>query len=193
MKALFILLFFPLINIFAQDYQYFLYESKQEQFFRIHPGRSDIMHYIYMDKGDIQYNSLFEIDEKTTKLIIPNDGFYEIQGTFSFSMNTGNLRGAKAGINFGFVKIIPSQEVYFAATRFSFEEKNQNEYVQVQIYPTIVYLEKGVVIAPALSTGLLNKPIVNAHLGTNDKTSEQTAIKWSIKLISNETAQQKYY
>lgn len=193
MKFFLFFLMFPLYSAISQEYNFFFYESKKEQNFRLHPGRSDQLHYVYMDKGDIKYNTLFEISDETKRLVIPKDGFYEIEGRFSFNMNTGNLKGAKAGINFGFVKIGLANEVYIAATRFSFEENNQNQYIEIPVYPTIVYLEKGSVLAPAISSGLLNKPIVNAHLGCEKTAESCTALKWSLKFISDDTFQQKYY
>ena len=62
----------------SQSYSYFLYESSANQYFRFHPGASKKMLYVNMDRNDIVFNSIFNIDESTSKLIIPSSGFYDI-------------------------------------------------------------------------------------------------------------------
>lgn len=177
----------------SQSYSYFLYESSANQYFRFHPGASKKMLYVNMDRNDIVFNSIFNIDERTSKLIIPSSGFYEISGYYHFNLNTGNVKNSRAGINFGFVQIKSGIEEYIASKRVSYTENTQNLYSDIYIHPTIVYLEEGVVIAPAVSTGLLDKPIVNGHIGCEKNNKDCISLKWSLKKISNETNSQKYF
>lgn len=171
-------------------YQFFYYETSMEAYFRLHPGAYKKILYIQMDRNDIVSNTLFPIDDTTKKLEIPSDGYYEIFGAISFNLNTGNIHFSRAGINFGFVKVFNQIEQYIASTRWSFTEENQNTPCVVHIPKTIVYLEKGAVIAPALSTGLLDKPIVNAHIAPYNN---EFSLQWGIKKISNEQGHQTFY
>ena len=177
----------------AQEYAFFHYESSKEQYFKFHPGANKKFLYVNLDRNDIIFNSLFEIDANTQKLIIPQNGYYEISGYFHFDLRTGNLKNSRAGMNFGFVQIKNGVEEYIAGTRISYTENNQDVFMDIYIDPTIIYLEQGVVIAPAISTGLLDKPILNAFLGCKNNTKECTAFEWSLKRISNEESSQKYF
>lgn len=194
MRKIFLLyLLIFLTNGWAQEYAFFHYESKLEQYFKFHPGASKKILYVNMDRNDIVFNSLFDLDEKTTQLIIPISGFYEISGYFHFDLRTGNVKNSRAGINFGFVQIQNGIEDYIAGTRISYTETNQDGFLDIYIDPTIVYLEKGVIIAPVMSTGLLDKPIVNAYLGCERTNKDCIAFQWSLKRISNEASSQKYF
>lgn len=190
---LFIFYLLTLTPTQAQEYAYFHYESSNEQYFKFHPGANKKFMYVNIDRNDILFNSLFEIDNKTQKLIIPVSGFYEVSGYLHFDLRTGNLKNARAGMNFGFVQIKNGIEEYIAGTRISYTEKNQDVFMDIYIDPTIIYLEQGVIVAPAISTGLLDKPILNAYLGCEKNTKDCTAFQWSLKRISNEESSQKYF
>lgn len=177
----------------AQNYLFFHYESSHQQYFKFHSGANKKMLYVNMDRNDIVFNTLFEINESTKKLIIPQSGFYELSGFYRFNLNTGNINGTRAGINFGFVQIKSGIEEYIAGTRISYTNKTQDQFLDVHIYPTIIYLDEGVVIAPVLSTGLLDKPIVNAEIGCPKSDKNCISFKWSLKKISDEASQQKYF
>lgn len=189
----FLITLFALNFLHAQDYAFFHYESSKGQYFKFHPGANKKFLYVKLDRNDIEFNSIFDINESTQKLIIPVSGYYEISGRYHFDLRTGNVKNSRAGINFGFVQIKNGIEEYIAATRISYTEYNQDGFMNIYIDPTIVYLEQGVVIAPAISTGLLDKPIVNAYLGCKTNETNCTAFEWSLKRISNEASSQKYF
>lgn len=190
----FVVISFLFVNqIFAQKENSFHYEHSLEQKFRFRPGTSKTFFTINLDKENIIDNSLFEINSETTKIIIPSAGFYEVSGKFHFNLNTGNINYSRAGINFGFIQIVDKKETYIAATRFSYKKENQEGFQNVFIQPTIVYLEKGVVLAPAISVGLLDKVILNAVLACEEEDKKCTTFEWTIKKISNEVFKQQYF
>lgn len=190
----FILLLFFLIPFKSLAQQpLFQYKTSDQQFFKIHRGTDKTFHYIKIDRGQIVSNTLFEIEETTTKLAIPQDGFYEIKATFHFNPNTSLIKNNRGGINFGIVQISEGNEQYIAATRKSFDESNQMIFSTITVYPTIVYLQKDVVVAPAISSGLIGNVLLGCEIGCEKKNKNCTTFEWEIKLISSEKAYQKYY
>ncbi|UUV22686.1 hypothetical protein [Paenimyroides aestuarii] len=184
------LLFFPLLA-FSQET--FSYKSNKQQFFNLRPGTDKTFHYIQMDKQDITNNTLFVIDETTEKLVIPENGYYEISATFHFNPSTSMIKMNRGGVNFGVVQIFNGVEAYVAATRKSFDQDNQDEFSRINVYPTIVYLQKDAVIAGAISAGLLGNPLLSCELGCNRKNKNCTSFAMTIKLISDQDGFQRYY
>lgn len=189
----FVFVFF-MVNIvgFAQTPR-FHYKTNNSQIFRIRPGTHKIFHYVQMRKEDIVENSLFVIDEETRKIRIPNDGFYEITASFYFNPSTSHIKFNRGGINFGIVRIAEEGEQYIAATRKSFNKDNQDKFSKITVYPTIVYLQKDAVLAPAISSGLIGNVLLGCELGCNKKNEKCVSFEWNIQLISNEKGYQKYY
>ncbi|HUH25128.1 MAG TPA: hypothetical protein VLY87_00745 [Flavobacterium sp.] len=161
--------------------------------FKIHRGTDKIFHYLKIDRAQIVTNTLFEIEETTKKLTIPQDGFYEIKATFHFNPNTSLIKNNRGGVNFGIVQISEENEQYVAATRKSFDKDNQMEFSTITVYPTIVYLQKDVVVAPAVSSGLIGNVLLGCEIGCEKKNKNCTSFEWEIKLISSEKAYQKYF
>lgn len=170
----------------------FHYSTANPQTFRIRPGTDKTFHYVNMDRKDIVENSLFNIDDKAKKLIIPQNGFYEISALFRFNPSTSNIKYNRGGLNFGIVAINAGVEQYVAATRKSFNKDNQDEFSIVKVYPTIVYLQKDIVLAPAISAGLIGNVLLGCELGCG-KRKPCVSFEWKIKQISNEEGHQKYY
>jgi|GEM_PF-1233015 len=191
MKYFVVLLFTTNIFCFAQSPE-FHYKTRNSQTFRIRPGTEKTFHYVSMDKKDIVENTLFSIDNETKKLVIPENGFYEISGSFRFNPSTSNIRYNRGGLNFGIVGINAGVEQYVAATRKSFDKDDQDDFSIIVVYPTIVYLQKDVVVAPAISAGLIGNVLLGCELGCG-KQKSCTSFEWKIKRISNEEGHQKYY
>ena len=190
MRFLLFLVFFPL-TIFSQET--FLYKSNKQQFFNLRPGTDKMFHYIQMDKKDIKQNTLFVIDETTEKLVIPENGYYEISATFHFNPNTSMIKFNRGGVNFGVVQIFNGVEEYVAATRKSFDQDNQDTFSRINVHPTIVYLQKDTVVAGAISAGLLANPLLSCELGCPKKEKNCTSFAMTIKLISDQDGFQRYY
>ena len=171
----------------------FVYKSHKKQSFNIHPSTEKLFHYIKMQKQDVFLNTLFSSDDKIDKLTIPEDGFYELTATFNFNPQTSLIKHNRGGLNFGIVQISEGNEQYVAATRKSFDKDTEDVFSEINLYPTIVYLQKGVLVAPALTSGLLARVLVNSELGCDKKDKNCVTFQWSIKLISNEKSFQKYY
>ncbi|WCM40940.1 hypothetical protein MG290_08170 [Flavobacterium sp. CBA20B-1] len=190
MRFLLFLVFFPL-TIFSQET--FSYKSNKQQFFNLRPGTDKTFHYIQMDKADITLNTLFLIDANTEKLIIPEDGYYELSASFYFNPSTSVIKFNRAGVNFGIVQIFDGVEEYVAATRKSFDQDNQDEFSRIEVHPTIVYLSKDAVVAGAISAGLLGNPLLSCELGCNRKNKNCTSFAMTIKLISDQDGFQRYY
>lgn len=171
----------------------FVYEAHAYQIFRIRPGTEKIFHYIKMDKEHIKKNSLFKIDSETQKLIIPINGFYEISASFNFNPNTSKIKNNRGGLNFGIVQISENQEVYIASTRKSFQKEDQDCFSRITLNPTIVYLQKDMIVAPAISSGLIANVLLGSEIGCDKKDKNCTSFEFKIKLISNENGGQKYF
>jgi len=190
MKLYWLFILFPLIG-FAQES--FVFNTNKNQTFNIRPGTDKFFHYIKMDKKDIVSNSLFVIDEQTQKLVIPENGYYEISASFYFNPSTSVIKYNRAGVNFGIVQINQNVETYVAATRMSFDQDNQDMFSKIEIHPTIVYLEKDSAIAPAISSGLLGNVLLGCQLGCPKKEKNCTSFSMNIKLISDQDGFQRYY
>src|SRR5690554_7226891 len=68
--AFFFILFY---NIGVAQPQFY-YKTSDDQSFRIRPGTHHLFHYVQLDRGQIATNTLFEIDNATKELIIPQNG-----------------------------------------------------------------------------------------------------------------------
>jgi|SRR5690554_38721 len=188
----FAFLIFLFCNISIAQPQFY-YRTSDHQSFRIRPGTHHTFHYIQLDRGQIATNTLFEIDNATKKLIIPQNGFYEITATFHFNPHTSTIKNNRGGVNFGIVQISEDLEQYVAATRKSFNEDNQDGFSTIKVYPTIVYLQEGVAVAPAINSGLMGNVLLGCEIGCEKKNKNCTSFEWYIKRISDEDAYQKYY
>lgn len=187
-----IFLFFVLCSFIGWAQPSFSYKTNQQQTFNLRVGQK-IFHYVKMDKKDIVHNTLFVIDDATDRLIIPENGFYEITASFHFNPSTSVIKYNRGGVNFGVVQISDNNEQYIAATRQSFDQDNQDLFSRITVYPTIVYLQQGVVIAPAISSGLIGNVLLSCVLGCDRKHKDCVSFSMNIKLISDEDAYQKYY
>ena len=58
---------------------------------------------------------------------------------------------------------------------------------------TMFGLQQGVVIAPAISSGLIGNVLLSCVLGCDRKNKDCVSFSMNIKLISDEDAYQKYY
>lgn len=190
MRFFLFLMLFPLIG-FSQES--FSYKTNKQQFFNLRPGTDKTFHYLKMDKQDIVSNTLFVIDETTQKLTIPENGYYEITASFHFNPSTSVIKFNRGGVNFGIVQIFDGVEEYVAATRKSFDQDNQDQFSRIEVYPTIVYLPKDAVIAPAISAGLLGNVLLSCEIGCNRRNKNCTSFSMSIKLISDQDGFQRYY
>jgi len=190
MRFFLLLMLFPLVG-FSQES--FSYKTHKQQFFNLRPGTDKTFHYVKMDKQEIVSNTLFVIDETTQKLTIPENGYYEISASFHFNPNTSVIKFNRGGVNFGVVQIAEGVEQYVAATRKSFDQKNQDEFSRIEVYPTIVYLQKDAVVAPAISAGLLGNVLLSCEIGCNRKNKNCTSFSMNIKLISDQDGFQRYY
>jgi len=188
-----VFLFFIVFSFTGFAQQSFQYKTNQQQTFNLRVGMHKTFHYVKMDKQDIVKNDLFEIDEKTQKLVIPENGFYEISASFNFNPSTSVIKFNRGGVNFGIVQISDNNEQYVAATRKSFDKDNQDMFSRIEVYPTIVYLQKGVVIAPAVNSGLIGNVLLGCVLGCEKKNKNCTSFSMNITLISEEDAYQKYF
>lgn len=188
----FTVLFFTISTFCFAQQSIFHYRTNNSQTFRIRPGTDKTFHYVNMDRKDIVENSLFDIDDTAKKFIIPQNGFYEISALFRFNPSTSNIRYNRGGLNFGIVVISEGVEQYVAATRKSFSKDNQDRFSVVRVYPTIVYLQKDMVVAPAVSAGLIGNVLLGCELGCGRQKS-CISFEWKIKQISNEEGHQKYY
>lgn len=186
-------LFLMLLPFLGFSQQTFTYKTSKQQYFNIRPGTDKIFHYLKMDKQDIVFNSLFVIDESTRKLTIPENGYYEVSASFHFNPNTSVIKFNRSGVNFGIVQIAEGVEQYIAATRKSFDQDNQDLFTRIEVYPTIVYLQKDAVVAPAISAGLLGNVLLGCEIGCNRKNKKCTSFSMNIKLISDEEGFQRYY
>lgn len=193
-KEMRLLVFFLLMscNSFAQKSE-FLYQANAYQTFRIRPGTEKIFHYIKMNKADIKINSLFAIDNESQKLVIPVSGYYEISASFNFNPSTSIIKNKRGGLNFGVVQIAENQEIYVASVRKSFNKENQDVFNRITLIPTIVYLQKDMNIAPAISSGLISTAFLGSELGCDKKDKNCTSFQLKVKLISNESGSQKYF
>lgn len=191
MKKIFFL-FFVLCSFIGWAQPSFSYKTNQQQTFNLRVGQKTF-HYVKMDKKDIVHNTLFVIDDATDRLIIPENGFYEITASFHFNPSTSVIKYNRGGVNFGVVQISDNNEQYIAATRQSFDQDNQDLFSRITVYPTIVYLQQGVVIAPAISSGLIGNVLLSCVLGCDRKNKDCVSFSMNIKLISDEDAYQKYY
>lgn len=190
MRFFLFLMLFPILS-FSQES--FSYKTNKQQTFNIRPGAEKVFHYIKMDKQHIVNNTLFVIDENTQKLIIPENGFYEIEASFHFNPSTSVIKFNRGGVNFGVVQIAEGVEQYVAATRKSFDQDNQDKFSRIEVYPTIVYLQKDAVIAPAISSGLLANVLLGCEIGCTRKNKNCVSFSMNIKLISDEDGFQRYY
>lgn len=190
MRFFLFLMFFPILS-FSQES--FNYKSSKQQFFNLRPGTDKTFHYIRMDKQEIVSNSLFVIDETTQKLVVPESGYYEITASFNFNPNTSVIKYNRGGVNFGIVQIADGVEQYVAATRKSFDQDNQDQFSRIEVYPTIVYLQKDAVIAPAIGAGLIGNPLLSCEIGCKRKDKNCTSFSMNIKLISDQDGFQRYY
>jgi len=188
-----VFLFFIVLSFTAFGQQSFYYKTNMQQIFNLRVGMHNVFHYVKMDKQDIVKNDLFVIDENTEKLVIPKNGFYEIAASFNFNPSTSVIKFNRGGINFGIVQISEDNEQYVAATRKSFDKDNQDMFSQIEVYPTIVYLQKGVVVAPAVNSGLIGNVLLGCVLGCKKKNKNCISFSMNIKLISEEDAYQKYF
>lgn len=177
---------------FAQQ-SLFHYKTSDKQTFNIQRGTKEIFHYLKIDRGQIEENTLFEIDNSTKKMVIPQDGFYEIKASFNFNPNTTLIKNNRGGVNFGIVQISEENEQFIAATRKSFDQENQTIFSKIKVYPTIVYLQKGVAVAPAVNSGLMGTILLGSEIGCDKKERNCVSFEWEIKLISSEKAYQKYF
>src|SRR5690606_6377757 len=98
-----VFLFFIVFSFTGFAQQLFQYKTNQQQTFNLRVGMHKTFHYVKMDKQDIVKNDLFEIDEKTQKLVIPENGFYEISASFNFNPSTSVIKFNRGGVNFGIV------------------------------------------------------------------------------------------
>src|SRR5690554_7929540 len=126
---------------FGYSQPQFYYKTSDHQSFRIRPGTEKTFHYINLDRAQIVTNSMFVIDNSTKKLIIPENGFYEITAIFNFNPHTSTIKNNRGGVNFGIVQISENLEQFIAATRKSFNGDNQDGFSVIKIYPTIIYLQ----------------------------------------------------
>lgn len=179
--------------MFSQTDAYFHYVHDHEQRFRLRPGASKNHITVSLDKSKIVHNSLFILTNDSKQIIIPSSGFYEISGNFHFNLNTGNIKYNRAGINFGFIQIVSGKETFIASTRFSYKNENQEGFLNISVQPTIVYLEKDVIIAPVISSGFLDNVVLDAKLGCEKNTNNCKSFEWLIKKISDETFKQTYF
>src|SRR5690554_5506422 len=170
MKNIFFL-FFVMCSIAGRTQPSFSYTSNKQQTFNLRVGQK-AFHYVKMDKADIVNNSLFPIDNTTDRLVIPENGFYEITASFHFNPSTSVIKYNRGGVNFGVVQISDNNEQYIAATRKSFDQDNQDLFSRITVYPTIVYLQEGVVIAPAISSGLIGNVLLSCILGCERKNKD---------------------
>ncbi len=171
----------------------FTYKTSKQQTFNIRPGTDKTFHYLKMDKQEIVSNTLFVINEDTKKLTIPENGYYEISASFNFNPSTSVIKFNRGGVNFGIVQISENNEIYVAATRKSFDQDNQDLFSRIDVHPTIVYLQKDVVIAPAISSGLIGNVLLGCVLGCERKNKNCISFSMNIKLISSEDGFQRYY
>lgn len=178
---------------FGYSQPQFYYKTSDHQSFRIRPGTEKTFHYINLDRAQIVTNSMFVIDNSTKKLIIPENGFYEITATFNFNPHTSTIKNNRGGVNFGIVQISENLEQFIAATRKSFNGDNQDGFSIIKVYPTIVYLQAGVAVAPAINSGLMGNALLGCEIGCEKRNKNCTSFEWYIKLISKEDAYQKYY
>src|SRR5690606_36979731 len=146
-----------------------------------------------MGKKDVVHNALFVIEDVTDRLIIPENGFYEITASFHFNSSTSVMKYKMGAVTLGVVEISDNNEQYIAATRQSFDQDNQDLFSRITVYPTIVYLQQGVVIAPAIRSGLIGNVLLSCVLGCDRKNKDCVSFPMNIKLISDEDAYQKYY
>ncbi|WKW46232.1 hypothetical protein P3875_10700 [Myroides sp. JBRI-B21084] len=192
MNKLFFLIFI-LFCTAGNAQETFHYQGNATQFFNLRPGTDKTFHYIQMNKAHIIKNTLFAIDEKTEKLLIPESGYYEISASFQFNPSTSVIKYSRAGVNFGIVQIASGIEQYVAATRKSYDQENQDDFSIIKVHPTIVYLEKDAVVAGAISAGLLSNPLLSCELGCPKKKKECVSFSFTIKLISDGEGFQRYY
>lgn len=192
MQKLFFLIFI-LFCTYGNAQEIFHYASNATQFFNLRPGTDKTFHYIQMNKAHIVKNTLFVIDEKTEKLTIPENGYYEISASFQFNPSTSVIKYSRGGVNFGIVQIANGIEQYVAATRKSYNQENQDTFTVINVHPTIVYLEKDAVVAGAISAGLINKPLLSCELGCPKKKKDCVSFSMTIKLISDAEGFQRYY
>ena len=185
-------MFFVLCSFIGWAQPSFSYKTNQQQTFNLRVGQKTF-HYVKMDKKDIVHNTLFVIDDATDRLIIPEHGFYEITAFFHFNPSTSDIKYKRGAVNFGVVQISDNNEQYIAATRQSFDQDNQDLFSRITVYPTIVYLQQGVVIAPAISSGLIGNVLLSCVLGCDRKNKDCVSFSMNIKVISDEDAYQKYY
>lgn len=190
----YVILLVLMLNVLcAAQTKQFVYKTKKTQSFNIHPSTEKLFHYIKMQKQNVVVNTLFSTEDKINKMTIPEDGYYEISATLNFNPQTSLIKHNRGGLNFGIVQISEGTEQYVAASRKSFDKDTEDVFSQINVLPTIVYLQKGVLVAPALTSGLLARVLVNSEMGCDKKNKNCTTFQWSIKLISNEKAYQKYY
>jgi len=175
----FFLLFFSLI-VHAQSKAEFYYTHSKSQVFNFKPKNATFFNWINLNSKEVKTNSLFVIPTDFKRLIIPESGYYEISGSFNFNLNVDNLHYSRAGINFGFIQIQNNREAFVAATRFSFTNENQKTFQNIKIKPTVVYLERNTFLAPAISSGLLDKVLYNSFLGCEPKESDCISFEWKV-------------
>lgn len=187
MHYLFLCLLFFVTNFtIAQEQKFFYYTHNLEQEFKLRSNSAMIYLPVHLDRNEIKYNTLFEIDSKTTQLKIPESGVYEISGFFNFNLNTGSVENSRSGINFGFIQNFNDIESFIASTRFSFNKETQSGFRKVEVYPTIIFLKKGTVLFPAITSGLLDKPIFGAKLGCDKSDKECITFEWKVVKIADE-------
>lgn len=173
--------------------QSFVYETSEKQSFKLRAGHYSEFQYIMVNRADFKHNSLFDIDENTRHFIIPFNGYYEIEAFFNFNPDTASIKENRGGINFGLVHIRDGKEQYMASARYAFDKTNQNKYTPVYVVPTIVYLEKGDIIAPAISSGYIDSHLFYAHIGCDKQTDDCVSFSFKIKLISVEDGHSDFF
>lgn len=173
--------------------QSFTYSTNKKQSFQLRKGQYNDFQYVMLDKSDITFNTLFDIDNNTQQLIIPYDGYYEVEAFFCFNPDTASIKDNRGGINFGLVHIRDNKPQYMAASRFTFDKTNQDTYSKIDVLPTIVYLQQGDVIAPAVSTGYINTHLFYTHIGCPKAKNNCVSFSFNIRLISTENGSTDFF
>lgn len=173
--------------------QSFVYETNEKQSFKLRAGHYSQFQYVQVNRADFKHNSLFAIDESTRHFIIPYSGYYEVEAFFNFNPDTASIADNRGGINFGIVHIRDGKEQYMAATRYTFDKTSQNTYNPIKILPTIVYLNQGDIIAPAISSGYINTHLFYAHFACESEEEDCASFSFKIKLISLEDGHTDFF
>lgn len=173
--------------------QSFTYSTHKKQSFQLRKGQYNDFQYVMLDRSDITLNTLFDIDNATQQLIIPYDGYYEVEAFFNFNPDTASIKHNRGGINFGLVHIRDNKSQYMAASRFTFDKTNQDNYSPIEVLPTIVYLQQGDVVAPAISTGYVDTHLFYTHVGCSKTIDNCVSFSFNIRLISTENGSTDFF